>query len=427
MFKSLRNKLVMLYSISTGFILILVIIILLIFTEKELKEKRLEVFHNHENTIINKLQFENMISDEWLSQMETKNNLLIYIEDNGNPLIFPGVLKTPTARTQLIDQLSTLVLEEGVNVRITPIFSNFTQSHIFRLKGTNGEVYYGCVAIIPTNSGWRSLILLQYLPNYYSTVRNQRILFLLLGVAGLFALFVVSLCFVSRVLKPMEESNRRQTRFIAAASHELRSPLSVISANNAAISDASPQSQKFLTVVDKECKRMARLVDDMLLLASIDAKSWQIKKEPVETDTLLVETYEAFLPLFQQKEITLLLDIPEDELPVIYGDKERLQQILAILLDNALSCTPTHKSVTLRGFVSDNHRYLEVEDQGIGVANKNKKLIFDRFFQVDQSRNDKQHFGLGLSIAKELIHLQGGKISVRDALEGGAIFTVRFK
>jgi signal transduction histidine kinase len=219
----------------------------------------------------------------------------------------------------------------------------------------------------------------------------------------------------------------KQTRFIASASHELRSPLSVISANNSAITTTSLETQNFMNGIDKECKRMARLIDDMLLLAATDAKTWSLKKEPVEIDTLLIETYEAFLPLCQQKELQLLLEIPEDELPSIYGDKERLHQILTILLDNALSYTPARKNIILRGYCISNYLYLEVADQGFGIADEYKKLVFDRFYRLEQSRNDKQHFGLGLSIAKELIQLQGGTISIHDTVGGGSTFVIRYK
>ena len=427
MFITLRNKLILLYSISTGFILIIVLIILLMFTERELKAKRLETFQNNTNTIIYKLQSENIIKHSWLSQLEEENNLIIHIEDNGYPLKFPGVLIVPTDRNNLIEQLAALALEEGIDVRRNPVFFSVEKSSIYTIKGTRGDIYYSCAVIIPTNSGWRSLLLLEYIPNYNSSLLNQRILFSILVLSGLLALFTVSYCFVTRMLKPMEENNLKQTSFIAAASHELRSPLSVISANKTAISDASPQSQIFLTGIEKECKRMARLIDDMLILASIDSKAWIIKNKKIETDTLLVETYEAYYHLFQIKERTLLLDLPEDELPVIYADKERIQQLLATLLDNSLSYTPIHSNIILRGYALDNYFTLEVEDHGIGIADKDKKLIFDRFYRVDQSRNDKQHFGLGLSIAKDLVHLQGGNISVRDTSGGGATFVVRFK
>ncbi len=427
MYKSLRNKLVMLYTISTGLILITVMIIILITTEKELEEKRLETFTNHGSTIINKLQIENTVKHSWLSQLEAEYNLLIEIEDNGNPIFFKGVLQSSTDRDLLLKQLTSLALEEGIDVSKNPIFFKEAKSNIYTIKGEINEIYYGQAVIIPTAAGWRSLLLLQYVPNYYSVIIKQRILYALLGLAGIFALFLVSLCLVSRMLKPIEESNRRQTAFIASASHELRSPLSVIIANNAAISAATPEDQKFHKGIDAECKRMARLIDDMLLLACMDARTWQISKEPIEIDTLLVETYEAFLPLFRQNNLNLILSLQEDELPMIYGDKDRLKQILAILLDNALSYTPPGKKVTLHGFVLSSYLNIEVEDQGIGISDADKKLIFDRFYRADKSRNDKKHFGLGLCIANEIVQRHGGKISIRDTKGGGATFVIRIR
>ncbi len=427
MFRSLRNKLVLLYTVSTGFILVLVMIFLLFNSEKDLEAKRMEAYRNHEYAITNTLQFENSVKHSWLSQLELEHNLIIHIEDNGNPLKFSGVLTVPTDRELLLRKLSTLALKEGIDIGSNPVYFHTAKSNVFIIKGNQRDIYYGSAVVIPTDNGWRSFLLLQYLPKYHTAIRNQWILFSLLGIAGLLALFLVSLCFVSRMLKPMEENNRRQTEFIASASHELRSPLSVIRANLAAIPDTSPEAQKFLNGMDKECRRMARLIEDMLLLASLDTKSWKINKEPVETDTLLIETYEAYYPMFHQKERMLSLELPEQELPAIHGDKERLQQILAVLMDNALTYTSAGQSVALRGAVSDSYVSLEVVDHGIGISDEDKKYIFDRFYRADRSRNDKQHFGLGLSIAKELVQLQGGKITVKNTDGGGTTFTLRFK
>jgi signal transduction histidine kinase len=396
-------------------------------TESKLDEKRFEVFGNHGDTIINKLQNENILNANWLTQMESKNNLILYIEDNGNPLTFKGVLNPPTNRFVLIERLKSLAMSEGIASDLNPVYFNVSNSNTYIIKGDYNDIYYGFVSVIPTDTGWRSLILLQYLPNYYSSVTNQRILYTVLGLAGVLALFLVSMRLISRMIRPIEESNRRQTTFIAAASHELRSPLSVIMANSAVISVASDESQKFLGGINNECMRMSRLIDDMLLLANMDTKTWQIKSEPIEIDTLLVETYEAFLPLFHQKKLSFELDLQEDELPIISGDKDRLKQILYILLDNAISYTPTGKKVTLRGYISKQHLIIEVEDQGIGITDEDKSLIFDRFYRVDPSRSDKKHFGLGLSIANELVQCHNGKISIQDTEGGGSTFTIRLR
>lgn len=427
MFRSLRNKLVLLYTVSTGFILLIVMITLLILTEKKLEEKRYEAFSNHGKIIINKLQYENTINGNWLTQMEAENNLILYIEDNGNPLTFKGVLNSPTNRFILIERLNLLTKSEGITVSINPISFNVSNSNIYTIKGDYNDIYYGFVSVIPTDTGWRSLILLQYLPHYYSSLTNQRILYIILGLAGVLALLLVSLRLISRMIRPIEESNMRQTTFIAAASHELRSPLSVIMASSAAISVTSDESRKFLGGINSECKRMSRLIDDMLLLANMDTKTWQLQNAPIEIDTLLIETYESFLPLFIQKELSFELDLQEDELPIISGDMVRLKQILCILLDNSIYYTPAGKKVTLRGYTSEHQLVIEVEDHGIGISDIDKKLIFDRFYRADPSRSDKKHFGLGLSIANELVQCHNGKILIQDTEGGGATFIIRLR
>ena len=106
--------------------------------------------------------------------------------------------------------------------------------------------------------------------------------------------------------------------------------------------------------MDQEFDRMSRLIDDLLLLASADAKSWQLHPEKTDMDTLLIDTYEAFLPLCRQKNLPLLLKLPPSPLPVISADSQRIRQILTILLDNALSYTPAGRPICLLAFASQN-------------------------------------------------------------------------
>lgn len=427
MFKSLKIKLVLLYTAMTGFIIITVLSILLIYTENILEVRRKETFQNNISTLVSKLKSENTISYTWLSQMESRNDLIIHIEDNGISLTFPGVLQTPTERGKLFEELNSLALREGIDTGSYPLFSNSVESSIFRLEGVRNGVYYGAAVILPTETGWRSLILLKYLPGYYSSIMKQRLLYLFLGVAGISVLYFINRYFVMRLLKPVEENNEKQTRFIASASHELRSPLTVIRANNSAIQSVSTETRKFSDGIERECERMARLINDMLLLASTDAKTWTLKKSSLETDTLLIETYEDFLVLCRQKGLRLNLEIPDYELPAINADRERLQQILSVLLDNAISYSPSDTVITIREYPSGSCLYIEVEDHGFGIPDKYKKQVFDRFCRIDPARNEKQHFGLGLSIAKELMHLHGGRITVRDTDGGGATFVLQFK
>ena len=164
-----------------------------------------------------------------------------------------------------------------------------------------------------------------------------------------------------------------------------------------------------------------------------------------DMDTLLIETYEAFLPACREKQITLRLELPDTSLPSIQADPERIRQILFILLDNALTYTPAGQQIQIRAetkIAAANHSdrpyrpgispsllpagllILQVADQGCGISDDQKNLIFDRFYQADKARSSKSHFGLGLSIAKELVCLHKGTITVTDNPKGGSCFSI---
>lgn len=190
--------------------------------------------------------------------------------------------------------------------------------------------------------------------------------------------------------------------------------------------DTRHEKDALLSLIDSECARMSRLVDDMLFLASADAKTWNLNLETVDMDTLLIDLYESFQPLCHEKSISLRLELPARPLPRIAADPQRIRQLLMILLDNALTYTPSGCSICIRARAAFSGRHLTVEvaNQGCRIPDRVKPYIFDRFYQADGSRSDKRHFGLGLSITKELVSLHGGEIQAADEPGGGACFSV---
>lgn len=169
---------------------------------------------------------------------------------------------------------------------------------------------------------------------------------------------------------------------------------------------------------------MSALVSDMLTLSGSDNQRFSVQPKAVELDTLLMNSYEAFDPLARDKSIALSISLPEKALPPCSADPERISQVLSILLHNAISYTPEHGKIELSLTHKKEHFYLSVKDNGIGISDEDKKKIFDRFYRVEKSRSTKDHFGLGLSIAYEIIKAHNGSIQVTDAEGGGSIFTV---
>ena len=239
------------------------------------------------------------------------------------------------------------------------------------------------------------------------------------------ALVVFSWFFTGKMLRPLEENRKRQTQFIASASHELRSPLAVILSSVQAIEADPGECRRFLSTIKSEGTRMSRLIGDMLALANADNKSWSIMKSPCELDTLLLETYEKYEPLLREKGISMNVELPDESLSPCRCDGGRISQVLGILLDNGASYVPAGGKIRIGVEEKEKYFRIYVEDNGPGISDENKEAVFQRFYRADSSRKDKQHFGLGLCIAKEIVTLHHGSIRIEDTKGGGTTFVVR--
>lgn len=442
MFKDVQKKLTVLYTTLTGLILMVLLACIFMWNITAREHGESAAFQNLWLSVSSHLQMDSALSHSYLAQTEAANRAVIHVEENGSPLLYSGSWNPPTGRARLIELGLRAAAAEHIDASRPPVSSSMEQSSVFRIKGDNGDSYYGQMCVLASEKGSgsqafrgsKSLLLLTYITPRSALLLKSLPMFLALSAAGILGILFVSWHLTGRALRPARESAKQQVEFIAAASHELRSPLAVIRAAVSALQggqtlsagDSGTETSALLTTVDKECSRMARLVGDMLLLASSDAGTWSLQKQTVEPDTLLIETYESFLPLCRDKHIKLSLALPEEPLPSIRADLQRVEQVLSILLDNALSYSPGGGEITLSARPGgDGALIIEVCDRGKGIPDELKAHIFDRFYRGDASRSDKKHFGLGLSIAKELVELHGGTITVLDNPGGGSRFVVR--
>lgn len=170
---------------------------------------------------------------------------------------------------------------------------------------------------------------------------------------------------------------------------------------------------------------MSRLIRDMLSLANADNKSWSIMKTDCELDTLLLDTYEKYQPILHGKKISLKVVLPEEPLSICKCDSARISQVLEILLDNGASYVSAGGRMEMG--VKENEKYFQlyVQDNGPGIPDENKEAVFRRFYRADPARKEKQHFGLGLCIAREIVTLHKGSIHILDTPGGGSTFVIR--
>lgn len=419
----------MFFTISTSLVLTVVFIAILLIMEQQMEMSNRDNFRTILQTITNKLQTSNQISHLWVAEQESKNHLLLSIYDNKVEIQFLSMLPSKTERSLLFQQLKQRSLEENIDIHTRPVSSTLLSSPIFTIQGEKKDHYYGAAVVFPVAKGFRSFYLLQDLSAHQKSIQDQRILFFLFYLTSMLSFYFISRKMVMLSLAPVKESHQKQVEFIAAASHELRSPLTVIRANNSAISYQETMEEviPFSSGIESECTRMARLIDDMLLLASADTSHWSIKKESIDMDCLFIDLYECFLPLCKEKFLSLELDLPDETLPAFWGDQQRIRQILSALLDNAISYAPEHTKLLLKAYPYQGKKpmlCLEVIDHGHGIPDSQKPYLFERFYRMDKSRKDKQHFGLGLSITKELVQLHNGTITILDTKGGGATFHI---
>jgi len=230
----------------------------------------------------------------------------------------------------------------------------------------------------------------------------------------------------NELLDRLAKSFRMQKAFIADASHELRTPLSIILSDiETALKNLenTPRIKDSLNNSVTEIERMARIVDDLHLLAMSDSGKINVNKQEIRLDDVLMATVSRCQALAIKKEI--VLNIEKVEIIEYHGDEELLIRALSNLVYNAIKYSDEKAKVELNLFTKNAVAYLSVSDQGIGLSIENQAKIFDRFYRVDSSRSrETGGSGLGLAIVKWICEIHAGKIKVISELEKGSTFTI---
>lgn len=424
MVKRLRKKLIAAYVLATGLLLSVIVAGLLLLSLKQYETNHIDRFHSAFGDVVETVKAESKISHAWLAEREINENLIISVLGNSVPLTFQGAWNPPTDRAWLLEKLDSIAEQNGFYEASSGVSHGETESPVYSIYGEQGEHYYGSVFLKKVYGKELKIFILKALTDEREVTRSSVLLYASVNIIGLFMLFFICRVFVDHSLKPLEQGMKRQSEFIAAASHELRAPLTVIRTGIRAVSVDGTQAEQFLPVIEKEGERMTALIDDLLQLALADAKTWTLHMEPLAADTFLISIYDSLAGLCRKKNQSFELKLQEEDMPLFLGDRQRMEQIMIILTDNASSYSPPGSRITVFARSDKKHVYIEVEDHGCGIGDEDKKRIFDRFYRADKSRNDKAHYGLGLSIAMELVKLHHGKLSVRDTAGGGSTFVV---
>lgn len=414
MMRSLRLRLTGLYALLSALVLAAALVAGALLEARDLRQAGDESLLDAVSAVAARLAGATTLADSWLTEQEQAYDCVYYLEDNGVPLEHTGKNGSKVLLTdEALDRCAGL----GAG-----------QSAVFDFETANGEIWRcAAVALAPANlrHGPRLLLAFRSTALLNAQLAGVAVKYALLWVGGTALLTAAGALLAHIALKPTAAALRQQNEFVAAASHELRAPLTVIKSSLQATASEPARRDKLLTIAGAEVTRLQRLTEELLFLAGQDAHILRLCPEELEPDTFLLEVWEAWRAPLRQSGRDLTLELPDEPFSPIRGDKARLEQLFTILLHNAMEYTPTGTAIELAAERRGGGVCFSVRDHGPGVPEKDRQRIFRRFARGEECRTGKEHFGLGLSIARQIALLHGGKLWVEDAPGGGAVFLLQ--
>ena len=361
-----------------------------------------------------------------LTRIENTHNNFYIIDDN-------VIIDNDNIKPLFIDRnVYVVMLDSRYNITNIISYTNNGLSNIDIVNLTNkflktnkkydiGNLYKDRYSYSLTNKN--NLIILDniYVNNKLGDYfRMSLLIFILLELIIIY----VSNLLTKWLIKPVTDSFNKQKQFIADASHELKTPLAIITASAESL-ETDPNEKKWLNNIKSESERMNKLVTDLLELS----KSEQVHNTNNLTSNNLSKIIEktslTFESLVYENKLTLENNI-EDNIK-FNCNPDKIRELLGILLDNAIKHSLDKSKILVNLYTEKNNIILEVINRGNPIPKKDQEKIFDRFYRVDESRNrNDNRYGLGLAIAKNIVTSHNGKISV-NCKDGYTTFKIIFK
>lgn len=246
----------------------------------------------------------------------------------------------------------------------------------------------------------------------------------------LLLVYVSSQWLAGLAMRPMNQSYQQMEQFTSDAAHELRTPLAAIQATVESVLRmphlSELEARDTLKTIKRQNHRLAELIQDLLLLSRLEQPTLLTQRLPCCLNDLISDLIEEFTDLVLAANLTLTSSMRVHEPLFVEGDEDQLYRLVSNLIVNAIQFTPEGGQVNIILHRSDHHALIEVQDTGIGIAQKEQSRIFDRFYRVSSDRSRSTGgAGLGLAIAQAIVQTHKGSIQVHSELGKGSTFTIR--
>lgn len=336
MFQKLHRQLTFFCTVITGAILLALSVVCLLFARKAIVQTGYTAFQKELVSVIASLQSQDYISHQWLKQMQEQHHFTIYLYDNQESLYYDRLQDSHW------EDLRNAVLKKCGTDIFTGKDGQTIAHKELTYRSSARETYYASVGYLLRGNGQIRFVILYDTSHQTGQIAHMTIGVFAADLITFLLLILFSWFFTGRMVQPLEISQKKQQQFVAAASHELRSPLTVMLSGLETVekSESSTERHHFLSLIRQEGLRMQHLIADMLLLANADARGISLQINDAAPDDLLLCVYEKYENLAASKGISLQFSLVDAAYRDCALDTERITQVLSILMDNALSYTP---------------------------------------------------------------------------------------
>lgn len=412
MIKELRKKFILINMTLVTLVLLIVFSVLYVSNRRKYDEDSKRVL---EHTLQNERQ-------DMRPNMDIKN-------DDGGP---PAGMAMNLVFIVYLNEDNSIARVNDSGISVTDSFAETAVQAVLEKGNTSGTIRDLKLKYMTAEIQSGTKIAFKDYSFEISGMQNLLLNSALMFAAGVLAFFMISV-FLSRwALVPVEKAWQQQRQFVADASHELKTPLTVIMANLGILAahknDTIQEQYRWLENTQMEAGRMKELLDNLLFLARSDSSQIPVVFSEVDLSSAVLSCILPFESMAYENDITLKDEVDQDI--HIIGDEKQLKQLTVILLDNACKYAGNKGKVTVRlSRKTDRPEriILKVTNTGEVIPKEDLEHIFERFYRSDKSRvRTKGGYGLGLAIARTIVEQHHGKIKVTGSEEEGTVFTAEF-